>query len=118
MLFKGTIRENLDPFKNFTDEQLYESLEKVCMKEKFVNENGLNTEIKEGGENLSVGEKQLICIGRAILVQSKIILIDEATSNIDPRTEQIILDTIHNSFKDCTVITIAHRLKTIINSSR
>lgn len=88
------------------------------MKEKFEDDGGLDTEIKEGGENLSAGEKQLLCIGRAILAQSKIILIDEATSNIDPKTEQVILETIKNSFKDCTVITVAHRLKTIINSDK
>jgi len=118
MLFKGTLRSNLDLLEKFTDEEMWQSLEKVCMKEKFQQENGLDTEIKEGGENLSAGEKQLLCIGRAILTQSRIILIDEATSNIDPKTEQIILDTIRNSFKDCTVITVAHRLKTIINSDK
>jgi len=118
MLFKGTLRNNLDLLDKYSDEELWQSLERVCMKEKFQQENGLDTEIKEGGENLSAGEKQLLCIGRAILAQSKIILIDEATSNIDPKTEQIILDTIHNSFKDCTVITVAHRLKTIINSDK
>lgn len=118
MLFKGSIRENLDLLNKYTDEQLWSSLERVCMKNKFEQDNGLRTEIKEGGENLSAGEKQLICIGRAILAQSKIILIDEATSNIDPKTEQIILDTIYNSFKDCTVVTVAHRLKTIIHSDK
>jgi len=118
MLFKGTLRENLDLLKQYSDEHLWESLDKVCLKSKFEAENGLDTAIKDNGENLSAGEKQLLCIGRAILAQSKIILIDEATSNIDPKTEQTILDTINNSFKDCTVITVAHRLKTIINSDR
>ncbi len=118
MLFKGTLKENLDLLGKYTDEELWQSLERVCMKEKFESENGLATEIKEAGENLSAGEKQLLCIGRAILAQTKIILIDEATSNIDPKTEQTILDTINNSFQDCTVITVAHRLKTIINADR
>lgn len=118
IVFKGTLRDNLDLLNNYNDEQLWESLEKVCLKEKFEHENGLETEIKEGGDNLSAGEKQLLCIARAILAKNKIILIDEATSNIDPKTEQTILDTIHESFKECTVITIAHRLKTIINSDR
>jgi len=118
MLFKGTLRENMDLLNQYTDQQLWESLEKVCLKEKFEGENGLETAIKDGGENLSAGEKQLLCIGRAILAKAKIILIDEATSNIDPKTEQTILDTIHNCFQDCTVITVAHRLKTIINSDR
>ena len=118
MLFKGTLRENMDLLGQYTDEQLWGSLEKVCLKAKFEAENGLETAIKDAGENLSAGEKQLLCIGRAILTQSKIILIDEATSNIDPKTEQTILDTINNSFQDCTVITVAHRLKTIINSDK
>jgi len=118
MLFKGTLRENMDLLNQYTDDQLWDSLEKVCLKSKFEGENGLNTAIKDGGENLSAGEKQLLCIGRAILAKTKIILIDEATSNIDPKTEQTILDTIKNCFQDCTVITVAHRLKTIINSDR
>ena len=118
MLFKGTIKENLDLLGQYNEEELWQSLERVCMKEKFEQESGLETEIKEGGENLSAGEKQLLCISRAILAKAKIILIDEATSNIDPKTEQTILDTIHNCFQDCTVITVAHRLKTIINSDR
>jgi len=118
MLFKGTLRENMDLLNQYTDDQLWDSLEKVCLKSKFEGENGLNTAIKDGGENLSAGEKQLLCIGRAILSQSKIVLIDEATSNIDPNTEQTILDTIKNCFQNCTVITVAHRLKTIINSDR
>jgi len=118
MLFKGTLRENMDLLNQYTDQQLWESLEKVCLKEKFEGENGLDAAIKDGGENLSAGEKQLLCIGRAILANSRIVLIDEATSNIDPKTEQTILDTIHNCFQDCTVITVAHRLKTIINSDK
>ena len=71
-------------------------------------------QIKEGGENLSAGEKQLLCIGRTILKKNKIILIDEATSSIDSVTEEAILASIKQNFKDCTVITIAHRLKTIV----
>ncbi len=118
MLFKGTLRDNLDLLQKYTDEELWKTLENMRMKAKFELENGLDTEIKEGGENLSAGEKQLLCIGRAILAQSKIIMIDEATSNIDPITEQTILDTIHHCFQNCTVITVAHRLKTIINSDK
>jgi len=67
---------------------------------------------------LSAGEKQLLCIARAILSKNKIILIDEATSSIDNVTEEIILEVIHENFKDCTIITIAHRLKTIIEANK
>ena len=85
------------------------------MKAKFEEENGLDTEIKEAGGNLSAGERQLLCIGRAILTQCRVILIDEATSSVDTKTEQMILQPMSESFEDCTVITIAHRLKTIIH---
>lgn len=118
MLFKGTIRENMDVLNKYTDEEIWMALERVCLKEKFEKDQGLKSEIKDSGGNLSAGEKQLLCIGRAILEKNKIILIDEATSNIDPRTEQTILKTIHDNFTDCTVITIAHRLKTVIESDR
>ena len=74
--------------------------------------------VKEGGENLSAGEKQLLCIARAILNKNKIILVDEATSSIDNVTEETILESIRENFKDCTMITIAHRLKTIIESDK
>lgn len=118
LLYKGSLRDNLDLLHEHSDEVIWDCLEKVQMKSKFENSLGLLTEIKEGGENLSAGEKQLLCIARAILNKSKIILIDEATSNIDTGTEQKILNTIRSNFLDCTVLTIAHRLKTIISSDR
>ena len=118
ILFQGTLRSNLDPLSRYSDEQLLEGLDRVHMKAKFEEENGLDTEIKEAGGNLSAGERQLLCIGRAILTQCRVILIDEATSSVDTKTEQMILQTMSESFKDCTVITIAHRLKTIISSDR
>ena len=77
---------------------------------------GINLKIFEGGSNLSVGEKQLICICRAVLRKNKIVVLDEATANIDVVTEQKILKLIKEEFKDSTVITIAHRLNTIIES--
>ena len=77
--------------------------------------NGLNQEISEGGSNLSVGEKQLICITRAILRKSKIIVMDEATASIDYKTEEMIQKAISELLNDSTFITIAHRIKTIIN---
>ena len=117
LLYKGTVRSNLDLLEEYSDSQIWKALEKVCLKAKF-EEGGLDMEIKEGGENLSAGEKQLMCIGRAILKKNKIILIDEATSSIDSVTEEAILASIRENFKDCTVITIAHRLKTIIESDR
>jgi ABC-type multidrug transport system fused ATPase/permease subunit len=79
---------------------------------------GLNTKVTENGENLSAGEKQLVCIARAVLKKSKIVLIDEATANIDIQTEQTIQQTIQRGFQNCTVITIAHRINTILNSDK
>jgi len=117
LLYKGTLKQNLDLLGIYSEAQMWKALEKVCMKDKFL-EAGLESEVKEGGENLSAGEKQLICIARAILNKNKIILVDEATSSIDNVTEEAILESIKENFKDCTVITIAHRLKTIISSDR
>ena len=78
----------------------------------------MDTRILEGGENLSSGEKQLICIARAFLKKSKIVLLDEATSSIDIKSEEIVQKAIDRMFEDFTVITIAHRLNTIINCDR
>jgi ABC-type multidrug transport system fused ATPase/permease subunit len=128
MLFEGTLRQNLDLQGLYSDEQLWQALENVCLREKFSDEHGLNSEviqskliifqIKDQGANLSAGEKQLLCIARAILSSNKIVLIDEATSNIDFVTESTILKTIKTQFQESTVITVAHRLKTIINCDR
>ena len=74
--------------------------------------------MKSGGENLSAGERQMVCIARALLKQSKIILIDEATSNIDMNSEEMFLKMVKEKFQECTVLTIAHRLKTVVNSDR
>ena len=82
------------------------------------NNAGLELEIKEGGQNLSTGEKQLISISRAILRKTKIVCLDEATANIDINTEHVIQQLIHDELRDCTVITVAHRLNTIIQSDR
>lgn len=79
---------------------------------------GLMSEITENGENLSVGERQLVSIARAILKPTKIVLVDEATANIDVKTEATIYKAMNESFKNSTVITVAHRLNTVINSDR
>jgi ABC-type multidrug transport system fused ATPase/permease subunit len=127
-LFKNSVKYNLDPSNQYPEERLLELLNKsglsAIMEEKCKKKEGgkdtsiLELPIEEGGSNLSSGERQLLCIVRAILAKNKIVILDEATANIDLRTEEIIQDLITNEFKDCTVITIAHRLQTIMSSDR
>ena len=114
ILIEGTLRENIDPTNCYTDKEIINSLSEVGLDEFFVNKN-LDYKIENNGVNISIGEKQLICIARALLKKSKIILMDEATANIDYKTETYLQKSINAGMKDCTVITIAHRIKTIIN---
>ena len=114
-LIEGTLRYNIDPLNNYTDEEIINVIKKInfgYIIEK--NKDGLKQEVSEGGTNLSVGEKQLICITRAILRKSKIIIMDEATASIDYETEGIIQKSIDELLKGSTILTIAHRIKTII----
>ena len=117
ILIEGTLRENLDPTHKFSEEEILKELNEIGLGYMIKN-HGLAFPIKEGGQNLSVGERQLICITRAILRKSKIVIMDEATSSIDYKTELLIQNSINLSLKYSTVITIAHRIKTIINYDR
>jgi ATP-binding cassette subfamily C (CFTR/MRP) protein 1 len=117
-LIEGTLKENLDPVHKFTEEQIEEQMKAIGLEDMLNKKNGLKYKVSEGGLNLSVGERQLICIARAIMRKSKIIIMDEATSSIDYKTESLIQKSLEKSLKDSTVITIAHRIKTIINYDR
>uniref|UniRef100_A0A5G2RCQ7 Multidrug resistance-associated protein 4 n=1 Tax=Sus scrofa TaxID=9823 RepID=A0A5G2RCQ7_PIG len=117
VLFIGTMRKNLDPFNEHTDEELWNALEEVQLKEAVEGLPGrLNTELAESGSNLSAGQRQLVSFARAILRKNQILIIDKATSNVDTRTDELIKKKVREKFAQSIVLTITNRLRTVIDS--
>nr|AHK05642.1 ATP-binding cassette transporter sub-family C member 1 isoform X4 [Tigriopus japonicus] len=119
VLFSGSMRQNLDPFGHFSDPDIWKALELSHLGQYVSSlKMGLDHEIAEGGSNLSVGQKQLVCLARALLRKTQILILDEATAAVDLETDDLIQTTIRKEFSECTILTIAHRLNTIMDCDK
>uniref|UniRef100_A0A0D9Y3Y4 ABC transporter C family member 13 n=1 Tax=Oryza glumipatula TaxID=40148 RepID=A0A0D9Y3Y4_9ORYZ len=116
-MFEGTVRTNLDPIGEYTDSQIWEALDRCQLGDEVRRkELRLDSPVIENGENWSVGQRQLVCLGRVILKRSKILVLDEATASVDTATDNLIQKTLRQQFSDATVITIAHRITSVLDS--
>ncbi|XP_060667308.1 ABC transporter C family member 13 isoform X2 [Ziziphus jujuba] len=114
-LFEGSLRDNLDPLKLSQDSKIWKALEKCHVKEEVEALGGLDIHIKQSGMSFSVGQRQLLCLARALLKSSKVLCLDECTASVDSQTASILQNTISSECRGMTVITIAHRILTVLN---